>query len=210
MEEKPEEKVVVAEEKSIKDLYPKNFTTEKMHQTQLIQFMLQEQLTDKNSPISAAAKILAAKAWNTVAKRAFDKTSTDETVNKLAELNKQAAKLATVSHRIALNGPAGWNVQGANYYDKNATNEDIQMEMYRSDISSRAYQYQRSIQMLYNDKQMILDQLEQATVFLHQNQDDVARFQQELRCLESQANKNVKQQRESAQINLAQANELAA
>lgn len=31
------------------------------------------------------------------------------------------------------------------------------MEMYRSDISSRAYQYQRSIQMLYNEKQLILD-----------------------------------------------------
>jgi hypothetical protein len=74
--------------------------------------------------------------------------STDEDVQKLHDLNKKAAKLATVSHRIALNGPAGWNVQGYSYYVKLESTEDYLKQNYRQDTAQRAYQFQRQIHML--------------------------------------------------------------
>jgi len=67
------------------------------------------------------------------------RTSTDSTVQRLKELNMKAARLATVSHRIALNGPAGWNVQGYGYYDRHVNNDAYLAENYNQDVTARAY-----------------------------------------------------------------------
>ncbi|CAL6100418.1 Kinase [Hexamita inflata] len=197
-----------------KSEFPTNFTQQKIQQTRLISFMLQQQLTSQD-PISQVASQLTAHAWNVTEKAHLQKISTDETVLKLKELNLKAAKLATVSHRIALNGPAGWNVQGYSYYDKNANPDEYLNLSYKHDMAARAYQFQRGIQMLQNELQLQLDQKEQVQVFLQQQKDEAKRFEQEIRLMENKkkqdAYKNVsfKSQIEAAQVNLNQANNLA-
>ena len=62
-----------------------------------------------NAISSQDSKQLIANAREAATARALNNISTNEEIVKLRNLYHKAAKLAISSHRLALNGSAGWN-----------------------------------------------------------------------------------------------------
>ncbi|TNJ26452.1 Kinase, CDC7 [Giardia muris] len=162
--------------------YPKNYSFAKIRGHRLLNFIIREELVQnsvptalgfapggqgepENAAIKGLASDLASRAWqlvqNAAARNKFTKSASQEVYN----LTLKAAKIASVSHRLALSGPDAWEAKGESFFlsptstlGKHAIKAD-ELKSSIHDTNTRLLQHQHhasQCQFIIQERMMLL------------------------------------------------------